>query len=133
MILDRKEFIKAALVMAGAGLGLTRLAGCTGNNPSPGPPDAANSNDTNGTGGNACDVNDPMETIANNHGHVLVVSREDVALGTLRMYSIRGTAAHDHTVTLSVGNFSTLKSGQTLRLTSSMGGGHDHAITVVCA
>lgn len=133
MILDRKEFIKTALVMAGAGLGLTRLVGCNGDNPAPGPPDGGTGNDGNGPGVNACDLHEPAEEIANNHGHVLVVSRDDVALGTLKMYSIKGTATHDHTVTLSVGNFATLKSGQTLQLTSSTGGGHEHAITVVCA
>jgi hypothetical protein len=131
MKLDRKEFIRTALVMAGAGFGLTRLAGCGGGDAPPG-----NSTGTAGTGGgvtNACATHDPVETIAANHGHVLTVTAADAAAGQLKMYSIKGTAAHDHSVTVSPQMFTTLNAGQTVTTTSTNGAGHTHGITIVCA
>jgi hypothetical protein len=130
MKLDRKEFIRTALVMAGAGFGLTRLASCGG---SDGP---AGGTGTAGTGGaltNACQTHEPAETIAANHGHVLTVTAGDAAAGQLKTYSIKGTSAHDHTVTVSSAMFAMLNAGQTATTTSSNGAGHTHGITIVCA
>ena len=129
MKLDRKEFIRTALVMAGAGFGLSRVASCGG---SDGPSSTTGGAGSSG-GGNACDEHPPQDTIGTNHGHELTVSQADVTAGALKMYSIQGTAAHDHTVTLSPNNFSTLKSGATVMLTSSNNAGHTHAITIRCA
>jgi hypothetical protein len=129
MKLDRKDFLRTALVMAGAGFGLTRVAGCGGGSPGGGTGSA-------GTGGNvtnACETHAPVETISANHGHVLTVTQADAAAGQLKLYSIQGTAAHDHTVTVSPGMFSMLNAGKPAPITSSTNAGHSHGITIVCA
>jgi hypothetical protein len=126
--LDRKEFLQAALAMAGFGVAASRLAACGGDTPG--------TTGTAGTGGgsaNACADSAPSETIAENHGHTLTVSQADVEAGTLKTYNIQGTSAHAHSVTVSPGNFTTLRSGGTVPLTSTSGGGHTHGITIVCA
>jgi hypothetical protein len=128
MALDRKEFLRTALSMAGLGFVASRLAGCGGGST----PNATGAAGTGG-GGNACAQAEPFETIANNHGHVLTVPAADVAAGTLQMYSIQGTSAHDHTVTITPASFATLKAGGTLTLTSSTGSNHSHGVTIVCA
>jgi hypothetical protein len=128
MALNRKEFLQTALSMVGLGFVASRLASCGGGS-APASTGAAGT----GGGGNACEQSEPFEMIANNHGHELTVSQADVAAGTLKMYSIRGTSAHDHTVTISPASFATLKAGQTLTLTSSTASSHSHTVTVVCA
>ena len=129
MKVDRKEFIRTTLMLAGAGFGLTRVASCGGGG---GP---GGGTGTAGTGAvtNACDAHAPRDTISANHGHVLTVSQADVAAGALKMYSIMGTATHDHTVTVSPGMFTTLSGGQTVSTTSTNNAGHTHGITIVCA
>jgi hypothetical protein len=126
--LDRKEFMNLVLGMTGLGLGLATVASCGGgSSPSSG---AAG---TSGTGTNACEAHPPTDTISANHGHVLTVSQADVAASALKMYSIMGTAAHDHTVTITGNSFDTLKSGQSVMLTSTTTAGHSHSVTIVCA
>jgi hypothetical protein len=130
MALNRKDFLRTALSMVGLGFVASRVASC-GSDGSPG--SSTGGAGTGSSGGNACEQNPPAETISANHGHVLTVSQADVAAGTLKMYSIQGTATHDHTVTVSPGSFSMLKAGQTVSLTSTSGGGHTHGVTIVCA
>jgi hypothetical protein len=130
MKLDRKDFLRTALVMAGAGFGLTRIASCGGGDSPGGGTGSA------GTGGaltNACETHAPQDTISANHGHVLTVSQADAAAGQLKSYSIQGTSTHDHTVTVSSGNFATLNAGQMVTITSSTGNNHTHTVTIRCA
>lgn len=129
MKLDRKEFLRTALAMAGFGFAVPRVAACGGDGTS----GATGAAGTGGGNTNACEADAPLETIASNHGHTLTVSQADVTAGTLKMYSIKGTSAHDHTVTVSEGNFTTLRAGGTVQLTSTSGGGHTHGVTIVCA
>jgi hypothetical protein len=130
MKLDRKEFIRTALALAGAGFGVSRVAGCDGS-PEPGgtqgPPPMAGSG-----GGTSCENRDPSETISTNHGHVLSVSQADVAAGMAKTYNIQGTSVHDHTVTISAASFATLRTSGSLQLTSSTASAHSHGITIVC-
>lgn len=70
--------------------------------------------------------------IAGNHGHVLVVSKADVAAGTTKAYDIQGSSAHSHTVTLTVTHFASLAANQQVVVTST-GGPHPHNVTVSCA
>jgi hypothetical protein len=130
MKLDRKEFLRTALSMVGLGFVVSRVAAC-GSDPAPGGGTGAAG--TGSSGGNACQEHEPVESIANNHGHVLTVAQSDVDAGALKMYSIKGTSGHDHTVTLSSGNFGTLKAGNMVSVTSTAGGGHTHNVTVICA
>jgi hypothetical protein len=94
-----------------------------------GAPDAAPSCTGNGAGASGAQI-------FGNHGHVLVVPAEDVN-GTAmdRTYSIKGTATHDHQLTLTAADFEKLKqntSGVVME-TSSDDGTHSHVVTVFCA
>ena len=60
-------------------------------------------------------------------------SKEDVEAEVDKTYSIQGTATHDHSLTISASEFASLKSNQSIQVTSAAGGGHSHAITVTCA
>jgi hypothetical protein len=130
MALDRKEFLQTALSVVGLGFVASRFVGCGGSDGPAGTTGAAGTG--NASGGNACEQHVPSETISANHGHVLTVTQGDVAVGTLKIYDIQGTATHDHMVTLSPGSFSTLEAGQTVTLTSTTNAGHSHTVTVAC-
>lgn len=73
-------------------------------------------------------------SISANHGHVLTVSKEDVAAGTQKSYDIEGSSGHSHTVTLTATHFASLASNQQVIVTSTPqdGGGHTHNVTVSC-
>ncbi len=127
--IGRKEFMNLVLGMTGLGLGLTTVAAGCGGGSSP----SGGAAGMSGTGTNACADRAPTDTIATNHGHTLNVTQPDVASGVLKMYSIMGTATHDHTVSITSTSFDTLKGGQTITLTSTTNNNHSHSITVVCA
>ena len=71
-------------------------------------------------------------TISANHGHALVVSPADVAAGVAKTYSIRGSATHDHSVTVTGAGFAVLARGGSITLTSTTTAGHSHQVTVTC-
>lgn len=71
--------------------------------------------------------------ISANHGHTLVVPTADVAATTTKTYSIKGTASHNHDVTLTPDHFSQLAAGATISVTSTTIGGHSHVVKVICA
>ncbi len=72
------------------------------------------------------------ETIATNHGHVLVVTPDDVAAGVDKTYDIMGSSMHAHQVTLTAADFTTLAGGGTVTTTSTTSSAHSHGITVIC-
>jgi len=111
MAMTRKEFLRSAAAVVGGGLALGAI-GCGGG------------------GGQACGA-----TIADNHGHSLSVPRADAQAGAEKTYSIAGGSDHDHTITLTAGQFATLLGGSPVTVTSSVdaGGTHDHEVTVTCA
>ena len=97
---------------------------------------------TGGGGSETVDASTPMSrcirngtvaTIAANHGHVLVVSKEDVAAGTAKTYNIRGTSSHPHTVVITREHFAQLVAEQAIMTVSSTDSGHSHGIMVACA
>lgn len=145
MTINRKQFLKSAAAMAGTGVGLAALAACggdgnkggTGGSPAGTGGGSGTGTGGSGSGANACDSHEPMETIATNHAvgsqHILTVSAGDVSAGAEKVYSIKGMSAHDHMVTISAANFATLKTGAMIMMTSTSGGGHTHAVAVVCA
>ena len=67
-----------------------------------------------------------------NHGHVLTVLRSDLDSTTVVSYDIQGTADHTHTVTLTLAQLATLKSGASVTVTSTTTDYHQHVITVSC-
>ena len=80
-----------------------------------------------------CLQNGTSVTIAANHGHVLMVDKADVSAGVAKTYDIMGTADHTHSVTISAGNMTSLKSNTSITVQSSVSGAHMHMITVICA
>jgi len=131
--INRTEFLRSALALAGVGIGAAGLAACSNDNGYGGnsPPG------TGATGGggltDACDTHAPTDTIASNHGHVLVVTAADAAAGADKTYDIMGTASHTHSVTITAAMFSMLETGTVITTTSTTNSGHSHGITVMCA
>jgi hypothetical protein len=81
----------------------------------------------------ACSNGASASSISANHGHTLTVPRADIQAGATRTYSIKGTSSHPHDVTITASDFTRLKNGETLTLTSTNVGGHTHAVKVICA
>ena len=80
-----------------------------------------------------CLANGTNTSISDNHGHSLTVSKTDVANGTEKTYAISGSAGHDHNVTITVAEFTTLKNNNSIQVASTSGSGHNHDVTVSCA
>jgi hypothetical protein len=148
-MLTRKQFLRNAVGFAAAAFGLTVLDACSGSNPPPGPDAGRDAGATgngggsgtgsgsngSGSGSNAsrCEMSGTVSTIGSNHGHVLVVSSQDVTVGAPTTYHIRGTSDHDHTVELSADQFVSLQNNRAIMTTSSFDAGHSHSIMVACA
>ena len=72
------------------------------------------------------------DTIADNHGHVLVIATADLDSPTDKVYGIQGGAVHNHFVTLTVAQLRALKARTTVSVTSSTTDAHDHGVTISC-
>lgn len=118
MKITRRQFLGTSAAAAA-------LAACGGDD---GKTDAA-------IAGRNCATNGTSTTIAGNHGHVIMVTANDVAAGLDKPYDIMGTAGHTHTVTVTAGNFATLQSNSngTVMATSTSTNGHTHVVTIICA
>src|SRR5260370_39445383 len=80
-------------------------------------------------GGSAvnCLADGTTVTFNENHGHVLVVSKEDVAAGVANTYDIRGTAHHTHLITITARDMASLTKNQQVAEISTRGGHHSHS------
>ncbi len=122
MAMTRKEFIDA---LAG-GTVLLVFSGCGGGG------------DGYSGGGGMMSSGGCTETIAQNHGHVLVIATADLSSTTDKSYDIHGTADHTHTVTLTAAQLAQLKSGASVTVSSTTNasmtyGTHFHSVSVSCA
>jgi len=126
MTMTRKEFFGTVVSWSIGALGLTTLAASTGCGGS-----SSTSVDAPASGAN-CVQNGTNVTIASNHGHVMMVSKGDVAAGVDKTYDITGTASHSHSVTITAALFAKLATNMSVMATSTVGNGHTHDITVVC-
>ena len=74
------------------------------------------------------------DTIAANHPlpHSFTVATADLNSTTAKSYNIMGAADHNHVVNLSVVQLQDLKAGTTVSLTTIMGPGHEHLVTIHC-
>ena len=89
-----------------------------------------------GTSMGDCEANGTDVAIADNHGHELVVTKDEVTAGEEKVYDITGTSMHTHTVLLTAAHFADLQENQSIMVTSTVAEGtpgHDHVITVTCA
>jgi len=111
MKISRKDLLRSAL----AAVGVNALGtGCGGD-------------DSSGPSESSC-----SSEIVDNHGHTLVVSQAEVQAAADKVYSIKGSAAHTHEVTITSSHFGDLKTGKLVALTSTTAAGHSHSITVQC-
>ena len=84
-----------------------------------------------------CAANGTSVSIAQNTGHVLVVSSADIAAGAQKTYTMTGDPTHTHDVTLTAADFANLAKnlqiGETSTANAATGQSpHTHAITVGC-
>jgi hypothetical protein len=119
MNITRKQFLETALTALGAMVALG-AAGCS------------SSDNSSSSGGGDCSKSNAAVTIEANHGHVLKVTPADVKAAVGKTYHIKGSANHDHTVTLGAPDFQQLAQGQTVYKTSTLTNNHQHPITIVC-
>ncbi|WP_428740346.1 hypothetical protein [Tenacibaculum sp.] len=125
--MNRKTFIQKSLAAMLIALPAYTFVGCSSgsdNEPSPNPIPLPSGN---------CLKDGTNNSINRNHGHSLNVSKEDVQNGTDKAYSIQGSADHNHIITVTAANFSSLQNNNSISVTSTTGGGHTHTVTVSCA
>lgn len=119
--ITRRGFVQ----LLGGGSAAAIACGCGGSEAPP-TPDAPPANCA--TIGAAC-------TIADNHVHALhelVVTAAEIAAGTEKVYDIMGLASHNHQVTITAADFTTLQAGGTIMVTSTVTFCHSHVCTVSC-
>ena len=70
-----------------------------------------------------------------NHGHTLLIPQADLDSTIDKVYSIQGSATHDHLITLTRAQLAQLKAGQAVQVTTDSGGApaHTHDMTGTCA
>ena len=141
MQITRKEFLGRLLGSAAGMVGAAMVVGCSSNSNSGGggdpAPDAATPSDggssSDAAHATSCTMNGTNSTIGANHGHVLMVSKADVAAGATRTYDIQGSANHAHSVTVTPAMFTMLQGNTAITTVSSTDSNHSHPITVMCA
>lgn len=69
--------------------------------------------------------------ISRNHGHVLVLSYEEVIIGEAKDYSIQGRSGHPHTLRLLPEHFEALRKVQAIDVESDQVAGHTHMIRII--
>ncbi|NKI27547.1 hypothetical protein HCG49_13335 [Arenibacter sp. 6A1] len=123
--MDRKTFIQKTVGVMLVGIPAYTLLSCSSSdNGTDTPPPTSQKN---------CLANGTVSSIGTNHGHSLTVSKTDVESGAQKTYSIQGSSGHDHQVTVTAANFSTLKNNNSISVNSTSGDGHTHSVTVSCA
>ncbi|HEX3758736.1 MAG TPA: hypothetical protein VHW23_08510 [Kofleriaceae bacterium] len=135
MQITRKEFLGRLLGSAAGLVGAAVVVGCSSSSDSGGggggTPDAG-STPSDAAHATSCTMNGTVSTIGANHGHVLLVSKQDVTAGVDKTYDITGTANHPHSVTVTAAMFGMLKNDTTVMTTSTTDASHNHPITVMC-
>lgn len=118
-MMTRNEFLRSLVGVGVGAAGIAALASCGDDGGSA--VDAAPNNCTT-----------PATQIGGNHGHTITVALPDVDAGVAKTYDISGSGGHAHNVTISATQFTQIKNGQTLNITSTSGGGHTHMVTIMC-
>ena len=136
----RRQFLRTLVTSAAAGLAVSGLLACpsdtdetstpTPDAPPPPPADAPPGDAPPATAN--CLDNGTTIAISSNHGHALVVSKEDIAAGVEKIYDITGGAGHSHSVTISAAQFAELAGNTSIEVVSTSAG-HTHTCTVSCA
>ena len=93
-----------------------------------------------GCGGGGGDAIEPAGTscgasgaaISLNHGHALAIASSDLDSTVDMTYSIRGSADHDHIVTITASQLRQLKAGGSVTAVASVVAAHSHVATAAC-
>jgi hypothetical protein len=70
-------------------------------------------------------------TISANHGHKLILTSEQINSGEPVSLSIKGSSAHDHSITLDISTISKLLNGETVEQESTESSFHSHIVRIV--
>ena len=117
MVMNRRVFVIEAGKAFPAVVGALYLIGCSDNSPSS--PSAT------------ADITS-VSTVSNAHTHTVGVPASDQMKAVTTTYTSSNTSAHDHQVTLSASQLSTLASGGAVTVTSTnsaVTGNHTHDFT----
>lgn len=127
MTMSRKQFLHTLAAGGAAALGAPLLAslGACDSDDGGGEPDG-------NPGGANCVANGSTATIGGNHGHMMTVTKADIAAAADKTYAIMGTAGHPHSVTITAAQFATLAANTSIQVTSSSDAGHTHSVSVAC-
>ncbi|MCB0494521.1 MAG: hypothetical protein KDC79_00170 [Cyclobacteriaceae bacterium] len=130
--MKRKDFINRIAAFAFLGIPVISLTSSCSKEETPAP--TSNNNNTNNQTQEDCLANGTNTSIGSNHGHTLTVSKDDVNAAVEKTYSIKGSSAHDHSVTISSAQFASLKNdNNSITVSSTSSSGHSHSVTVTCA
>lgn len=120
--MKRKDFIQKTMsgVMATI-TGLYVIDGCSSSEEAPQPVASCQENGAK------------HSSISLNHGHTLVIPKDDVIQGVPKSYLITGAANHAHEIQLTSDDFQMLKNNQQVSVVSSVNADHTHQIVIKCA
>lgn len=125
--MERKEFIQKTIGAMLVTIPAYSLLGCSNDDTANADPNLdPEQADCLANGANA-------KAISGNHGHSLLVSKNDIDAGAEKTYSIQGSSGHGHEITISTANFDKLKNKELLVIESTSGSSHRHDVTVACA
>ena len=134
----RRKFIKDLAAAAVATSALSTLA-CGGDDDTAGMMDGGMDGGMNG-GEPAFNCTSGLADITDNHGHVFDMTLTDSMIANPADISVLISAAtqadqHPHTITLTAADITTLSTGGTVTVTSTVDGDfpHDHDVTVTCS
>ena len=115
--MTRHEFLRSLLGI-GAGVGAVAVLSACGD-------DGGSAVDA----GNTCTT--PASQIGTNHGHLVTISLADIDAGAAKTYTFTG-GDHTHDLMISAAQFTQIKNGQTLNITSTTAVAHSHMVTIMC-
>ena len=82
----------------------------------------------------ACSANGAKHSvITSNHGHALLIPAADFVTPAAGTYDIKGGGTHAHSLALTAAQLTSLMNGTSVTVTSGIGNGHTHDVTVICA
>jgi hypothetical protein len=115
----RREFTVAAMLAMLGGVSIT-ISACGGK--------AGSSPSSPSTPSTPEPVADKAGTIANNHGHVAVITGAQLTAASTLALSLQGTASHNHMLELSGAELAQIRDGRTFAKECS-GTSHTHMVT----
>ncbi len=127
--MDRKTFIRKTSAGILIGIPTVTLLSCSSSDDNSNP----STDDDQGSNGPNCLENGTAISISSNHGHSLSVSKEDVAAGTQKTYTLSQGDGHIHEVIISESQFEILQGNNQITAISTSDAGHTHNVRVSCA